>query len=400
MAARALGLPEMAFEWDAVRAVVTRYDGAQQAEMAALMQAYLGAHAVAAPAGFHRADRAGGRAGAGIYEADYRDFNRETYVRGRETFDETYAAFKRLLIGAWRRETYSRPPIAQVAGETAEHAAFAELARTLTEAREDGRLIQRLPLERIETGHLVRDRMVLDEGEMAALVASLRARGQQVPIEVVAREGGGYGLISGLRRVMALREIGEADVLALVRRPETSSDAYLAMVEENEIRAGISFYERARLAAEAARLGIYADPQAAIGALFASASPAKRSKIGSFVRVHEALGSALRYPAAIPERLGLALAALLDRDMGAAGRLANALERAMPTDAAAERAVLEQALTDAAKTVTKPRNSVEKPREIAKGVKIEARRGRVVLSGAGVTEALRRDLEEWLSARG
>jgi ParB family chromosome partitioning protein len=297
-------------------------------------------------------------------------------------------------------ETYSRPPIAQVAGETAEHAAFAELARTLTEAREDGRLIQRLPLERIETGHLVRDRMVLDEGEMAALVASLRARGQQVPIEVVAREGGGYGLISGLRRVMALREIGEADVLALVRRPETSSDAYLAMVEENEIRAGISFYERARLAAEAARLGIYADPQAAIGALFASASPAKRSKIGSFVRVHEALGSALRYPAAIPERLGLALAALLDRDMGAAGRLANALERAMPTDAAAERAVLEQALTDAAKTVTKPRNSVEKPREIAKGVKIEARRGRVVLSGAGVTEALRRDLEEWLSARG
>jgi hypothetical protein len=31
------------------------------------------------------------------------------------------------------------------------------------------------------------------------------------------------------------------------------------MVEENEIRAGISFYERARLAAEAAKLGIYPD---------------------------------------------------------------------------------------------------------------------------------------------
>jgi ParB family chromosome partitioning protein len=45
---------------------------------------------------------------------------------------------------------------------------------------------------------------------MAALVTSLRARGQQVPIEVVAREGG-YGLISGLRRVMALREIGETE---------------------------------------------------------------------------------------------------------------------------------------------------------------------------------------------
>jgi chromosome partitioning protein len=35
MAARALGREEMRFEWDAVRALITRYDGAQQAEMAA-----------------------------------------------------------------------------------------------------------------------------------------------------------------------------------------------------------------------------------------------------------------------------------------------------------------------------------------------------------------------------
>jgi ParB family chromosome partitioning protein len=297
-------------------------------------------------------------------------------------------------------ETHSRPPIAKVAGETAEHAAFAEVTRTLTEAREEGRLIQRLPLARIETGHLVRDRMAFDEAEMAALVASLRARGQQVPIEVVAQEAGGYGLISGLRRVLALREIGETEVLALIRRPETSSDAYLAMVEENEIRAGISFYERARLAAEAAKLGIYPDPAAAIAALFTSASPAKRSKIGSFVRVHDALGDALRYPAAIPERLGLALAAALDRDGQAAARLVRALEDAMPTDSGAERAVLERALSEGAKTDPKRPNSAEKSREIVKGVKIEARRGRVVLSGAGVTEALRQDLEDWLTSRG
>jgi hypothetical protein len=62
--------------------------------------------------------------------------------------------------------------------------------------------------------------------------------------------------------------------------------------------------------------------------------------------------------------------------------------------------VLEKALTEAAKTGSKPQNRAEKPREIVKGVKIEARRGRVVLSGAGVTEALRRDLEDWLTARG
>ncbi len=104
IAARALGREEIAFEWDAVRAVLTRYDGAQQAELAALMQAYLGR--TLSP---HRQDFTAliGQAGEqvnGIYEADYRDFNRETYVRGRETFDATYAAFKRLLLGVWRRD--------------------------------------------------------------------------------------------------------------------------------------------------------------------------------------------------------------------------------------------------------------------------------------------------------
>ncbi|PJE33911.1 chromosome partitioning protein [Pseudooceanicola lipolyticus] len=104
MAARALGRAGLAFEWDAVRAVITRYDGAQQGELSALMQAYLGR--TLSP---HRQDFTAliGQAGeqvSGIYEADYRDFNRETYARGRETFDETYAAFKRLLLGIWRRD--------------------------------------------------------------------------------------------------------------------------------------------------------------------------------------------------------------------------------------------------------------------------------------------------------
>ncbi len=104
LAARALGRPETAFQWDAVRTVITRYDGSQQGELAALMQAYLGR--TMSP---HRQDFTAliGQAGEqvqGIYEADYRDFNRETYARGRETFDETYAALKKLLVGIWRRE--------------------------------------------------------------------------------------------------------------------------------------------------------------------------------------------------------------------------------------------------------------------------------------------------------
>ena len=103
-AARALGRPEMAFEWDAVRAVITRYDGGQQAEMAGLIQAYLGRTLQPYRQDFTALIGQAGESVNGIYEADYRDFNRETYARGRATFDETYAAFKTLLLGIWRRD--------------------------------------------------------------------------------------------------------------------------------------------------------------------------------------------------------------------------------------------------------------------------------------------------------
>lgn len=104
MAARALGRPELHFEWDAVRAVVTRYDAGQQAELAALMQAYLGRYLSPWRQDFTALVGQAGEQAGGIYEADYRDFNRETYARGRQTFDATYAAFKRLLIASWRRD--------------------------------------------------------------------------------------------------------------------------------------------------------------------------------------------------------------------------------------------------------------------------------------------------------
>ena len=113
MAARALGRDGLNFQWDAVRTIITRYDGTQQAELAALMQAYLGP--TLSP---HRQDFTAliGQAGEqvqGIYEADYRDFNRETYVRGRETFDATYSALKSLLVGSWHRDVLAEQEAAE-----------------------------------------------------------------------------------------------------------------------------------------------------------------------------------------------------------------------------------------------------------------------------------------------
>ncbi len=107
-ARRAAGLPEQRFEWDAVRTVLTRYDAAQQADLANVVQAYF--DDMMSP---HRQEFTAlvGQAGervSGIYEADPKDFNRDTYLRGREAFDRTYADFKELLVGCWWRDAMMR----------------------------------------------------------------------------------------------------------------------------------------------------------------------------------------------------------------------------------------------------------------------------------------------------
>ncbi|OUS21500.1 hypothetical protein A9Q95_06635 [Rhodobacterales bacterium 59_46_T64] len=312
-------------------------------------------------------------------------------------------------MGVARHSPPSTPPIAHVAGQAASEAALHELAEDIRRARAEGRLVQSLPLDVIDEGYLVRDRIAVDATEMEALMGSLRDRGQQSPIEVVELDGGRFGLISGWRRLSALRELAKEDpdrfgkIQALLRRPETASDAYRAMVEENEIRVGLSYYERARIVARAAGEGVFADTSAALSGLFASASRAKRSKIGSFLRLHDALDDRLRFASAIPERLGLALVKALDTDKAFAARLRDRLRKTPPASAADEIAVLERAIdVHAPKTETvSPRtkaHAAPKP-DLAQGVQLHRSKGGLVISGAGVTEAFEADLRDWLAAR-
>ena len=303
-------------------------------------------------------------------------------------------------FGLARTFTRERPPIARVAGESAAEAALSELAGEFAAARSEGRLVQALPLDAIEIDHLVRDRMSVDDAEMTALKDSLAARGQQTPIEVVALEGGRYGLISGWRRVAALQalldETGEdrfGRVQALLRRPDSAAEAYEAMVEENEIRVGLSYYERARIAAKAAGQGVYDSPATAIRALFAHGSRARRSKIGAFLTLYEALDAHLRFPAAIPERLGLALARGLGDDPALAARLRDRLRKAPAGDAEAEQAALQAALAAPKAAARRPSPAAD---ELAPGIRLAARRGGLTLSGPGVDAAFRARLEAWL----
>lgn len=295
-------------------------------------------------------------------------------------------------------EALPRAPIAQVAAETAAMAAFEEVAGELRRAEAEGRMVLALDLDQVAVDYLIRDRVVSDDDDLRALRDSLRARGQQMPIEVVDQGPGHhprYGLISGWRRLLALWDLWDqtgdprfGQVLALVRRPDSAPAAYVAMVEENEIRAGLSFYERARITLMAVRAGVYETEKKALQSLFSSASDAKRSKVKSFIPLVQALDGALRFPARIPERTGLALSKALNQTGFAEGLRAR-LAQEDPVTPEAEAQLLLQAM--AAKTVSKP------PISDASDIRLTLGKARVVLQGPGVDAEFVARLKAWLA---
>ena len=318
----------------------------------------------------------------------------------------------------------SRAPIAQVASDVALTAAFEEVQAELQTAQREGRMVLSLPLDAIREDYLIRDRMVCDADEMEALKDSIRTRGQQTPIEVTDLGGGTYGLISGWRRLRALKEL-HADtgglqrfgvVQALQRLPADRPAAYVAMVEENEVRADLSFYERARIVVSAVTAGVFDSDKQALQTLFSSASFSKRSKVKSFMPLVQALDEVLRYPAQIPERLGLALSKAMTEDAQFGPRLRNALRPGQDMSAKEERRVLEQALAKSPAPQVKPKKTdpklriradidtsmppMSQPFEVISGVHLSARAGRVELDGDGVSPALIDRLKDWLKAQG
>lgn len=204
-----------------------------------------------------------------------------------------------------------------------EAAANRAAAEQLRRIQTDGLVVQDVPLHQIDIDFLARDRLprICDDEGWRALRMSIQVHGQRTPLDLAPMGPGAsqpYGLISGYRRYSALRILHEesgdprfASARAIVRTPATLGQAFLGMVEENEIREGLSYFERGRVCLLAAQQGAFLDAETALEALFASGSPAKRSKIRSFMLIAEEIGDMLRHPEAIGERLGLRLAQAL-----------------------------------------------------------------------------------------
>lgn len=285
------------------------------------------------------------------------------------------------LEAEFRRETSARTPMAapisHIAAESAaahdprsaeERAAAARDradAARLHEAKGRGLILQEIPLEEIEADAMVRDRMALDPDELTELQLSIAANGLRLPVEVFALTDTlpgrpRYGLLSGYRRLRAVQNLrgltGQdkySTIKAIVRDPSVMGGGFAAMVEENEIRASLSHFERGRIAVIAAQQGAFPNVEAAVDALFPQASKAKRSKIRSFAVIFEELGDMLTFPHALREKDGLRLAAAL-RD-GAEDRLRAALaEGEAPESAVAELERLEAALANLEPAPRKP----------------------------------------------
>lgn len=287
-------------------------------------------------------------------------------------------------------------PTAQIAADVARQgqplgtAARVAMARDATDAGAwrtavaQGRVVTDLPLDAIDAEHLIRDRMIVDSTEMEELATSIRMNGLRLPIEVVAKPDGRYGLVSGWRRLTVLQQMrdqgaGGDTIKAIIRAPYEAGAIYTAMVEENELRSQLTPYERGRIAVLAAQQGAFLSAEQAIDSIYAAASKAKRSKIRSFALVHEELGDMLRFPTDLSERNGLRLAYALRE--GFAPALRAALLRAQTGGPALEWAALEPIVAGAGATErmldrsNRPRapfaRPTGQPRKLANGVTME-----------------------------
>lgn len=247
------------------------------------------------------------------------------------------------------RETL-RSRLSRAEDEAAVAAENHALAEELLRLKAEGLAAERVPLDRIDETHLIRDRRALPDPDVEDLKTSIRELGLANPIRV-ARAGERFELIQGWRRLRAFRallaETGDPAFAAIPASVEAEGGdlelAYRRMVDENLVREDISFAEMAELArayAEDPRTSAD-EAEAAVGALYRSASAQKRSYIRAFVQLLDEVGEALAHPQALPRGLGLDLRRVLAATGEEGARMLRAgLARFPQRDAAAELAFL------------------------------------------------------------
>ncbi|MGR3717555.1 MAG: ParB/RepB/Spo0J family partition protein, partial [Thermohalobaculum sp.] len=187
--------------------------------------------------------------------------------------------------------------------------------------------VHHIPLAEIDEAALTRDRDALDEAALTELRLSIAASGLRMPVELFAlsepRPPHRYGLLSGLRRLHAFQALHELTgddrytaIPAFLRAPGSMAEALAAMVEENEIRADLSPWERGRIAWVAHRQEVFGTIEEAVAKLYPAANRAKRARLRALAHLAEELDGHLTAPETLNQRQALRLAAALQAGFG------------------------------------------------------------------------------------
>lgn len=177
--------------------------------------------------------------------------------------------------------------------------------------------IHHIPLTDIDADALPRDRLDLDATALSDLTLSIAAHGLRMPIEVYPSTGATpYGLISGYRRLMAHRELGLPTIAAFLRRPADIPEALAAMIEENEIRADITPWERASLVLTAIDQGHFETVDAALSRLYPTYDKTRRSRLRAVIEVVQHFGPTLSGPLTLSQQKLTRLATGLRAGLG------------------------------------------------------------------------------------
>ncbi|HUF86745.1 MAG TPA: ParB/RepB/Spo0J family partition protein [Thermohalobaculum sp.] len=213
-----------------------------------------------------------------------------------------------------------------------------------------------VPLAEIDSAALTRDRSGLDADALAELRLSIAASGLRMPVELFPLTAPSpphrYGLISGLRRLHAYSELHAltadpryAAIPAFLRAPAGQAEALAAMVEENEIRAPLSPWERGRIALLARDRGVFPTIEEAVDKLYPAAPRMKRARLRTVAHLVEELDSILTAPETLSLRQLLRLARALDAGFGEVIR--TALEESALADPGTQWQLLRPILTEA-----------------------------------------------------
>jgi ParB family transcriptional regulator, chromosome partitioning protein len=177
--------------------------------------------------------------------------------------------------------------------------------------------IHHIPLDQIDATALPRDRLDLDPIALSDLTLSIAAHGLRMPIEVFPATGPlPYGLISGYRRFLAHRDLNQPTIPAFIRQPADIPAALAAMIEENEIRAEITPWERASILLTALDHGHFATLDDALPALYPTYDRFRRARLRAVAEVVQHFGPTLTEPLSLSQQKLTRLAAGLRAGLG------------------------------------------------------------------------------------